>query len=76
MDDVGSVTPHGPGLLCKLHWDLDPDLVMRPRFADSLRANGRITAKAGHMTASDLIRHRTSSPKKVLANPGPSTHAA
>jgi len=41
MDDVGSVTPHGPGLLCKLHWDLDPDLVMRPRFADSLRANGR-----------------------------------
>ena len=43
-----------------LHWDVDPVRVMRPRFADSIRASSRfgLHQKAGHMTASDLYAAR------------------
>jgi hypothetical protein len=39
-----------------LHWDIDPARVMRPRFADSIRASSPsgLREQAGHMTASDL----------------------
>src|SRR6476660_7330499 len=39
-----------------LRWDVDPVRVMRPRFADSIRASSRcgLHQQAGHMTASDL----------------------
>ena len=42
------------------HWDVDPVRVMRPRFADSIRASSRfgLHQKAGHMTASDLYAAR------------------
>src|SRR5437660_12866715 len=38
-----------------LHWDIDPARVMRPRFADSIRASSPsgLREQAGHMTASD-----------------------
>jgi hypothetical protein len=38
-----------------LRWDVDPVRVMRPRFADSIRASSRfeLHQQAGHMTASD-----------------------
>src|SRR5262249_43998024 len=37
------------------HWDIDPARVMRPRFADSIRASSPsgLREQAGHMTASD-----------------------
>jgi len=39
---------------------IDPVRVMRPRFADSIRASSRfgLHPKAGHMTASDLCAAR------------------
>src|SRR5438067_5995253 len=39
-----------------LHWDIDPARVMRPRFADSIRASSPsgLREQAGHMTASDF----------------------
>src|SRR6516225_9183354 len=38
------------------HWDIDPARVMRPRFADSIRASSPsgLREQAGHMTASDF----------------------
>ena len=43
-----------------LHWDMDPARVMRPRFADSIRASSPpgLHQQAGHMTASDLCAAR------------------
>ena len=43
-----------------LHWDIDPARVMRPRFADSIRASSPsgLREQAGHMTASDLCAVR------------------
>src|SRR4051812_30797158 len=43
-----------------LRWDVDPVRVMRPRFADPIRASSRfgLHPKAGHMTASDLCAAR------------------
>src|SRR5215467_2610516 len=43
-----------------LHWDMDPARVMRPRFADSIRASSPsgLREQAGHMTASDLCAAR------------------
>src|SRR5919201_4714106 len=42
------------------HWDIDPDRVMRPRFADSVRASSPsgLREQAGHMTASDFCAAR------------------
>jgi hypothetical protein len=39
-----------------LHRDIDPIRMMRPRFADSIRANSRygLHQQAVHMAASDL----------------------
>jgi hypothetical protein len=39
-----------------LLWDIDPARMMRPRFADSIRASSPsgLHQQAGHMTASDL----------------------
>jgi hypothetical protein len=39
-----------------LHWDIDPARVMRPRFADPLRASGPsgLREQAGHMAATDF----------------------
>src|SRR5262245_45951401 len=44
----------------RLHWDIDPVRVMRPRFADSIRASSPsgLREQAGHMTASDLCAAR------------------
>jgi hypothetical protein len=41
-------------------WDVDPVQVMRPRFADFIRASNRVGLhqQAGHMTASDLSAAR------------------
>lgn len=41
-------------------WEVDPVRMMRPRFADSIRASSRVGLhpKAGHMTASDLYAAR------------------
>src|SRR6516165_4890797 len=43
-----------------LHWDMDPARVMRPRFADSIRASSPsgLREQAGHMTASDFCTAR------------------
>jgi hypothetical protein len=43
-----------------LRWDIDSVRMMRPRFADSIRASSRfgLHPKAGHMTASDLCAAR------------------
>src|SRR3954469_19018591 len=43
-----------------LRWDIDPVRMMRPRFADSIRASSRfgLHQQAGHMTASDLCAAR------------------
>ena len=43
-----------------LHRDIDPVRMMRPRFADSIRASSRsgLHQQAGHMTASDLYAAR------------------
>src|SRR5437867_2619365 len=42
------------------HWDIDPARVMRPRFADSIRASSPsgLREQAGHMTASDFCAAR------------------
>jgi hypothetical protein len=42
------------------HWDTDPARVMRPRFADPIRASSPsgLRQQAGHMTASDLCAAR------------------
>src|SRR4051795_11455078 len=39
-----------------LRWDVDPVRMMRPRFAEPIRASSRfgLHQQAGHMTASDL----------------------
>ena len=39
-----------------LRWEVDPVRMLRPRFADSIRASSRfgLHQQAGHMTASDL----------------------
>jgi hypothetical protein len=43
-----------------LHCDIDPARVMRPRFADSIRASSPsgLREQAGHMTASDTCAAR------------------
>jgi hypothetical protein len=42
-----------------LHWDIDPARVMRPRFADTIRASpSGLHEQAGHMTASDFCAAR------------------
>lgn len=43
-----------------LHWDIDPVRVMRPRFAEPIRASSPsgLHQQAGHMTASDLCAAR------------------
>jgi Transposase IS116/IS110/IS902 family len=43
-----------------LHWDIDPARVMRPRFADPIRASSPsgLRKQAGHMTASDFCAAR------------------
>jgi hypothetical protein len=43
-----------------LHWDIDPARVMRPRFADSIRASSPagLREQAGHMTASAFCAAR------------------
>src|SRR5215475_12410164 len=43
-----------------VHRDIDPARVMRPRFADSIRASSPsgLREQAGHMTASDLCAAR------------------
>ena len=43
-----------------LRWDVDPIRMMRPQFADSIRAGSRfgLHQQAGHMTASDLCAAR------------------
>src|SRR3982075_4181905 len=43
-----------------LRWEVDPVRMMRPRFADSIRASSRfgLHQQAGHMTASDLCAAR------------------
>ena len=42
------------------HWDIDPVRMMRPRFADSIRASSPsgLREQAGHMTASDFCAAR------------------
>src|SRR5919201_3715880 len=42
------------------HWDIDPARVVRPRFADSIRASSPsgLREQAGHMTASDFCAAR------------------
>jgi hypothetical protein len=42
------------------HWDIDPARMMRPRFADSIRATSPsgLREQAGHMTASDFCAAR------------------
>jgi Transposase IS116/IS110/IS902 family len=42
------------------HWDIDPARMMRPRFADSIRAGSPagLREQAGHMTASDFCAAR------------------
>jgi len=53
---------------------LNPDQLIRPRSAETIKASGHVnrTRKAGHMTASD----QCSSRQKALASWGPSTHEA
>jgi hypothetical protein len=43
-----------------LHWDIDPARMMRPRFADSIRASSPsgLREQPGHMTASDFCAAR------------------
>src|SRR5262245_17078552 len=43
-----------------VHWDIDPARMMRPRFADSIRASSPsgLREQAGHMTASDFCAAR------------------
>ena len=57
-----------------LHRDIDPVRMMRPRFADPIRASSPsgLHQQAGHMTASDLCAAR----ERSLARRGPSTHEA
>ena len=42
------------------HWDIDPARMMRPRFADSIRASSPsgLREQTGHMTASDFCAAR------------------
>src|SRR5262245_59838026 len=54
-----SVDPMQPREAC-LHRDIDPARMIRPRFADSIRASSPsgLHQQAGHMTASDLCAAR------------------
>ena len=53
------------------HCEVDPVRVMRPRFADSIRASSRfgLHQKAGHMTASDLYAAR-----RIISCPAGAIH--
>src|SRR5467141_2649613 len=55
-------------------WDIDPARMMRPRFADSIRASSPsgLREQAGHMTASDFCAARYI----FSCQAGPSTHEA
>jgi hypothetical protein len=58
------------------HWDIDPARMMRPRFADTIRASSPagLREQAGHMTASDFCAARYISSCQVIScsHPGPS----
>jgi hypothetical protein len=43
--DVGR--PDGPRQTCSVSWDLDPDKLIRPRSADSIKARGHYAAPIG-----------------------------
>src|ERR1700680_4670054 len=50
----------------------DPEAMIRVRSTDPIRASGLVPrSKAGHMTASDLIRRNA---ENTRAGGGPSTH--
>src|SRR4029434_2307495 len=54
------VRSHAPERSLPFHWDIDPARMMRPRFADSIRASSPsgLREQAGHMTASDFCAAR------------------
>ena len=68
--DVGR--PDGPRQTCSVSWDLDPDKLIRPRSADSIKACGRYAAPIGR--THDRKRLLLFITPKVLADRGPSTH--
>jgi hypothetical protein len=68
--DVGR--PDGPGQTRSDSWDLDPDKLIRPRSADSIKACGRYAAPIGR--THDRKRLLLLITPKVLADRGPSTH--
>ena len=49
------------------HWDIDPARMMRPRFADSIRASSPsgLREQAGHMTASDFCAANVRDPSEI-----------
>ena len=70
--DVGR--PDGPRQTCSVSWDLDPDKLIRPRSADSIKACGQHAAPTGR--TNDRKRLLLLITPKVLAERGPSTHEA
>ena len=68
--DVGR--PDGPRQTCSVSWDLDPDKLIRPRSADSIKACGHYAAPIGR--THDRKRLLLTIALKVLADRGPSTH--
>src|ERR1700747_1473550 len=70
--DVGR--SNGPRQTCSVSWDRDPDKLIRPRSADSIKACGHHAAPIGR--THDRKRLLLPIPPKVLADRGPSTHDA
>src|ERR1700751_1493013 len=68
--DVGR--SDGPRQTCSVSWDRDPDKLIRPRSADSIKACGHHAAPIGR--THDRKRLLLPIPPKVLADRGPSKH--
>src|SRR5258707_12912816 len=69
---TGRRRPDEPRQTCSDSWDLDPDKLIRPRSADSIKACGHYAAPIGR--THDRKRLLLLVTLKVLAGRGPSTH--
>jgi hypothetical protein len=71
MDPQAVGRPDGPRQTGSVLWDLDPDKLIRPRSADSIKACGHYAAPIGR--THDRKRLLLIIAPKVLADRGPST---
>jgi hypothetical protein len=67
--DVGR--PNGPRLTCGASWDHDPDKLIRPRSADSIKACGHYAAPTGRTHERKRLLLPITFPKPLQAGAHP-----